>query len=106
MLMNTLDLFSGIGGFSLGLKKVCKTVAYCEIDPLCVQILKNNIDRGTLPDAPIFNDVKILTASHLHKLQPIMLTTDTNTTVIYTKLLEFIYIYSNIYSNSHKILVI
>ena len=34
--MNVLDLFSGIGGFSLGLERAgMRTVAFCEIDPYC-----------------------------------------------------------------------
>ena len=32
-----LDLFSGIGGFSLGLERAgMQTVAFCEIDPFCI----------------------------------------------------------------------
>jgi DNA (cytosine-5)-methyltransferase 1 len=38
--MYVLDLFSGIGGFSLGLERAgMKTVAFCEIDPYCRKIL-------------------------------------------------------------------
>jgi DNA (cytosine-5)-methyltransferase 1 len=38
--MNVLDLFSGIGGFSLGLERAgFKTVQFCEIDPFCRQVL-------------------------------------------------------------------
>jgi DNA (cytosine-5)-methyltransferase 1 len=33
---NVLDLFSGIGGFSLGLENAgMKTAAFCEIDGFC-----------------------------------------------------------------------
>ena len=38
-LLKCLDVFSGIGGFSLALKDVCKTVAYCEIDEGCQKVL-------------------------------------------------------------------
>ncbi len=32
--MRVLDLFSGIGGFSLGLEAAgMRTVAFCEVDP-------------------------------------------------------------------------
>lgn len=35
-----LDLFSGIGGFSLGLERAgFETVAFCEIDPWCQRVL-------------------------------------------------------------------
>lgn len=50
----TLDLFSGIGGFSLGLRSVCRTIAYCEQDTTCQQILTKNIAKGLLHRAPIF----------------------------------------------------
>ena len=49
-----LDLFSGIGGFSLGLERTggFKTVAFCEIDPFCQNVLKKH-----WPDVPCENDV-------------------------------------------------
>jgi len=41
--MNHLDLFSGIGGFSLGLEKVgFKTIAFCEKDEFCQKVLKKH----------------------------------------------------------------
>ena len=35
--LRVLDLFSGIGGFSLGLERTggFETVAFCEIEPYC-----------------------------------------------------------------------
>lgn len=34
--MRVLDLFSGIGGFSLGLERAgMRTVAFCECEPFC-----------------------------------------------------------------------
>jgi DNA (cytosine-5)-methyltransferase 1 len=52
--MNHLDLFSGIGGFSLGLERAgFKTVAFCEIEPFCQKILKKH-----WPDIPIYEDVR------------------------------------------------
>lgn len=55
--MKVLDLFSGIGGFSLGLERAgMKTVAFCEIDPFCRKVLKKH-----WPDVPIFEDVRTLT---------------------------------------------
>ena len=59
--MKVLDLFSGIGGFSVGLEKAgFETVAFCEIE---------EYPRGVLakhwPDIPIYRDVKQLTGERL-----------------------------------------
>lgn len=55
--MNVLDLFSGIGGFSLGLHRAgFKTVAFCEIDEFCQKVLAKNF-----PNVPIHSDIKTLT---------------------------------------------
>lgn len=42
--LRVLDLFSGIGGFSLGLERAggFQTAAFCEIDPECNRILSKN----------------------------------------------------------------
>lgn len=42
--LKVLDLFSGIGGFSLGLERTggFETVAFCEIDPFCQKVLKKH----------------------------------------------------------------
>ena len=59
--MNVLDLFSGIGGFSLGLERAgFKTVAFCEIEPFPRAILKEH-----WPDVPCYEDVRTLTAQQL-----------------------------------------
>lgn len=56
-----LDLFSGIGGFSLGLHKVgIKTIAFCEIDPWCQECLTANY-----PNITIYKDVRNLTVNVL-----------------------------------------
>jgi DNA (cytosine-5)-methyltransferase 1 len=54
--MNVLDLFSGIGGFSLGLERAgMRTLAFCESDPHCVSVL-----REQWPHVPVFRDVRTL----------------------------------------------
>jgi len=59
---NVLDLFSGIGGFSFGLEKAgMKTVAFCEIDGFCQQVLRRH-----WPRTPIYQDIKQLSARRLH----------------------------------------
>jgi DNA (cytosine-5)-methyltransferase 1 len=53
-----LDLFSGIGGFSLGLERAgMRTVAFCEIDPYCRAVLRKH-----WPGVPIHEDVRDLHA--------------------------------------------
>lgn len=53
-----LDLFSGIGGFSLAFHPLFKTVAYCEKDThVCTEILRKNMKLGLIDQAPIFHDV-------------------------------------------------
>jgi len=55
--LKVLDLFSGIGGFSLGLERAgFETVAFCEIDPHAQRILKRH-----WPKVPIYDDVTKLT---------------------------------------------
>jgi DNA (cytosine-5)-methyltransferase 1 len=59
--MRLLDLFSGIGGFSLGLERAgFQTVAFCEIDPFCRAVLRKH-----WPDVPCYDDVTTLTAARL-----------------------------------------
>ena len=54
--MKVLDLFSGIGGFSLGLERAgMETVAFCEIDPFCRKVLNKH-----WPNVPIYEDVREL----------------------------------------------
>ena len=42
--LKILDLFSGIGGFSLGLEATggFETAAFCDIDPYCRSVLKKH----------------------------------------------------------------
>jgi DNA (cytosine-5)-methyltransferase 1 len=54
--VNVLDLFSGIGGFSLGLERAgMRTVAFCEIDPYCRAVLRKH-----WPDVDCFPDIRKL----------------------------------------------
>ena len=61
-MMRVLDLFSGIGGFSLGLERTggFQTVAFCEIEPFCRRVLKKH-----WPEVPCYDDVRTLTAERL-----------------------------------------
>lgn len=61
--MNVLDLFSGIGGFSLGFEIAgMKTIAFCEIDKKAQLVLKKH-----WPDVPIFEDVSTLKKEDIHE---------------------------------------
>lgn len=54
--MKVLDLFSGIGGFSLGLERAgMETVAFCERDEFCRQVLNKH-----WPAVPVCEDVREL----------------------------------------------
>jgi len=59
--MRVLDLFSGIGGFSLGLERAgMRTVAFCEIEPYCRAVLSKH-----WPGVPCYGDIRELTANRL-----------------------------------------
>lgn len=60
--LKVLDLFSGIGGFSLGLERTggFETVAFCEIEDFPRRVLAKH-----WPDVPCFNDVRELTGDQV-----------------------------------------
>jgi DNA (cytosine-5)-methyltransferase 1 len=60
--LKVLDLFSGIGGFSLGLERTggFDTVAFCEIEPFPRAVLAKH-----WPEVPCYDDVRTLTAERL-----------------------------------------
>ena len=56
MTLKVLDLFSGIGGFSLGFERAgMETVAFCEYEEHAQKILRKH-----WPDVPIYKDVRTL----------------------------------------------
>ena len=59
----SIDLFSGIGGLTLGLNSVFRSIVYCELDPYCRDVLTARMRDGSLPCAPIHNDVTTLNLS-------------------------------------------
>ena len=60
-MLNELNLFSGYGGFCLGLRLAgiaTRTVVYVEWEPYCQEIIKARIWDGYLTDAPIYGDIR------------------------------------------------
>jgi DNA (cytosine-5)-methyltransferase 1 len=63
-MLNVLDIFSGIGGFSIGLEAASmQTVAFCEINPFCRKILTRH-----WPSVPIFTDITTIHKEDLKTL--------------------------------------
>lgn len=59
--IKVLDLFSGIGGFSLGLERAgMQTVAFCEWDKKAAAVLRKH-----WPSIPVFDDVRTLEGKHV-----------------------------------------
>lgn len=56
-MLNSLDLFSGYGGMTIGLRKYCKPIGYCEIERYAQGIIASRIADGELPVAPIYPDI-------------------------------------------------
>tara|TARA_R110002110_G_scaffold271943_1_gene487533 strand:+ start:77 stop:742 length:666 start_codon:yes stop_codon:yes gene_type:complete len=67
--LKTLELFAGIGGFSVGLERTgaFKTIGFCEIDEKCHKILRKN-----WPDVPIYTDVTKLSAKDLPEIPDVI----------------------------------
>ena len=62
--LRVLDLFSGIGGFSLGLERTggFETVAFCEIDAFADKVLAKH-----WPTVDCYDDVRIITKERLEE---------------------------------------
>ena len=60
--LRVADLFSGIGGFSLGLERTggFETAFFCEQDKFCRKVLAKH-----WPGVPIYEDVRELTSERL-----------------------------------------
>ena len=61
--MKVLDLFSGIGGFSLGLERAgFETMAFVEYNKSCQMVLRKH-----WPETPVFSDIKQFDAESIGK---------------------------------------
>jgi site-specific DNA-cytosine methylase len=54
------DAFSGVAGFTKGLERHCKTVAYAESDVACASILTDLMASSNIPRARIFKDITLV----------------------------------------------
>jgi DNA-cytosine methyltransferase len=63
LMLSSLDLFSGIGGMTLALHGAAKPLLYCDKLEPARDVLRANIKRGLLPDAPILEDVRDLSGT-------------------------------------------
>ena len=72
--MRELSLFSGYGGFSLGLRLslASTVVGYVEIDKYCQRIIQARIKDGFLDDAPIWPDISTFNGSQCRGLVDII----------------------------------
>jgi DNA (cytosine-5)-methyltransferase 1 len=63
--IRVLDLFSGIGGFSLGLERAgpFRTVAFCEREPFPQAVLRKH-----WPEVPIYEDVRTIPTERLGRI--------------------------------------
>jgi DNA (cytosine-5)-methyltransferase 1 len=66
--LRVLDLFSGIGGFSLGLERTggFETVAFCEIEAFPRKVLAKH-----WPDVPCYDDVRTLASASCGRIDVI-----------------------------------
>lgn len=64
-MLNGLDLFSGIGGLTLALTGYASPLAYCENDRYAQAVLLQRMREGSIPYAPICDDIKNLQGTML-----------------------------------------
>lgn len=57
-MLNSIDLFSGLGGISHSLRGFVQPLVYCDIDPVCRATLEARMATGDIVDAPIVKDVR------------------------------------------------
>lgn len=66
-MLNGLDLFTGIGGLSIALRRWVRPIAYCEQNEYAQGVLLSRMRDGRLPIAPIWDDVSTLQSRSLNK---------------------------------------
>ena len=56
-MLTHIDLFSGIGGFTVALHGVSRPILYCELKLEARLVLNRNMRLGKLPQAPVCDDI-------------------------------------------------
>ena len=69
--MESLDLFSGICGISIGLEGFAKPIGYCDSNPACRAIIKKRIACGDLPQGAILDDVRGVDGTTFERVEAI-----------------------------------
>jgi DNA (cytosine-5)-methyltransferase 1 len=59
-----ISLFTGVGGFDLGIHRYFDVVAACEIDPITAKSYSTNFSN-----VPVFGDIRYLTGGHFTRSQ-------------------------------------
>lgn len=70
--LKALSLFTGIEGIGLGLQEYVTPILYCEKSKFAQQCLLTNMQRGAIPIAPIWEDIKTLRGSMLPEVDIII----------------------------------
>lgn len=63
--LTTLDLFSGIAGITHALQGIVEPALYCDIDTFSHKVLAKLMQRGLIPKAPVWHDVRTLGKAQL-----------------------------------------
>jgi DNA (cytosine-5)-methyltransferase 1 len=58
--LNAVDLFTGVGGFALAMEGMYNPLLYCDNLPQVISTLRTLMTKGSLPKAPIVEDVRNL----------------------------------------------
>lgn len=64
-MLNGLSLFTGYAGIDIALSEWVRPITYCDIEPYAQAILLSRMEDGSIPCAPIWDDVKTLPGRQL-----------------------------------------
>ena len=70
--LNGLSLFTGYAGIDLALNAWAEPILYCEIERYAQAIILSRMDDGSIPFAPIWNDITTLNGNQFNGLVDIV----------------------------------